>query len=436
MLRAGTLAPRAARFRAEMGLPDSGPLVLSGHQVGFWHGGILTKHFASLAFAARAKAQAAWIVVDQDQAEDPGMRLPIRDGTGSLKSIRWQWGDAAGRIACAIAPVRPGKPTLQPGEMYAIDSVAAGVGDVASALAANESEPNWAAQVSAGAADLIATSAPPPRYIFESRLASTELFQQILDAMVRGGAGAIRCYNEAVAKVPGSGMRALDETAGELPIWDVRTGFRKRVLLADLAKLDRSRISPRGMLMTAILRLAGCDLFVHGTGGGGYDRATESWLTLWNGELATLAKDLGGAIAPMAVATADLRLPLARKGLPTEAEIRRGVWRAHHAAHDPGALGDVSGAAEKGRLLDQIRNARKRQESPAPAFAALHALLDASRRTHAGRLSELRQQSEQLTAQRREATLAFDRTWSFALQPRQRVAALYTQVADAFAGDL
>jgi len=415
-----------------MHLP-SGPLVLSGHQADLWHGGILAKHFASLAIASRTGAQAAWIVVDQDEADVLGMRIPILDATGRLRESRWQWGEGVGRVVSAIAPLTVRNPALKAGETLAIQSVAEGVHATAAALTRHAKEANWARQVSAAAADLIGRSAPPPRFVYESRLASTELFQHLLDAFVRGGADVIRGYNQAVSGTPASGMRLLDEAKGELPLWDVRGGRRKRVLLADVEKLDRTQVAPRGMLMTAILRLAGCDLFVHGIGGGVYDRATDAWVAGWKGDLETLAKELGGVLAPMAVATANVRLPLAKPGLPTDEEIRRGVWMAHHAAHDPRALGDERGAIEKDRILADIRTKKANHESPASAFAALHALLATSRQSGAGKLAQFSEVATRLTEQRGEATLAFDRTWSFALQIRGEISAMYERVVGEFA---
>ena len=35
--------------------------------------------------------------------------------------------------------------------------------------------------------------------------------------------------------------------------------------------------------MTGMARLAACDLFVHGTGGGIYDTITEAWFREWLG---------------------------------------------------------------------------------------------------------------------------------------------------------
>ncbi len=434
--RAGVLVPRAAKFREQMGLPASGPLVLSGHQAELWHGGILAKHFASLAFASRERAQTAWIVVDQDEADAIGLRVPIRDTAGRLREMRWQWGESAGRISSGIAPVTPRAPALKAGESFAIVSVAEAIGFVSIALAKHSKESSWAKQVSAAAAEIIARSAPAPQFVYESKLASTELFQQIVEAIARGDAEAIRGYNQAILSTGDSGMRPLDEATGELPLWDVGGGRRRRVLAADFGKLDRSQLAPRGMLMTAVLRLAGCDLFVHGIGGGAYDPATEAWIAGWDGELATLAAELGGvgALAPMAVATADLRLPLAKPGLPTDEEIRHGVWLAHHAGHDPAALGDERGAAEKARLLAEIRENKSKQESPAQAFHALHALLAESRRTRSSKLAELENAARNLKEQRSEAKLAFDRTWSFALQAPTEIGGMYEQAVRAFEG--
>jgi len=432
LIRPSAATQRARKFREELLLPSDGPVVLSGHQADLWHGGILVKHFASLAFSARSGAQSAWIVVDQDESGELGMRIPVRDAAGHLRETRWQWGESAGREASAIAPIPVREPVLKPDESFALPSVAEGVRMAAAALSARATEANWARQVSAAGADLIARSAPPPRFVYESRLASTELFQQFLDGLVRGGTDVIDGYNEAIARAPDSGMRQLDAASGELPLWDVRGPRRKRVLIADFEKLDRARLAPRGMLMTAMLRLGACDFFVHGLGGGQYDRATEVWVAGWRGELAKLAQELGGSLAPMAVATANLLLPLATAGLPSEAEIRRGVWMAHHALHDPRALGDERGAIEKAGLLAQIREKKAKGEDPASDFARLHSVLEQSRRVGAAKHAEIARIAATLKQQRREAKIAFDRTWSFALQAPGVIGSLHQRVGAMF----
>jgi hypothetical protein len=414
-------------------LPSDARVVLSGHQADLWHGGILAKHFASLAFASRIGAHAAWIVVDQDEANALGMRIPVRDATGRLRETRWEWGEGAGRVVSALGPIAVRELALKPGDSFANASIEEGTRSVAGALMKHANEASWARQVSAAGADLIARSAPPPRFMYESRLASTDLFQQVLDGFVRGGADVILGYNQAIASAPESGMRMLDQAKGELPLWDVRGGRRKRVSLSDVEKLDRTQLAPRGMLMTAILRLAGCDLFVHGMGGGVYDRATETWVASWEGELATLFKELGGELAPMAVATANLRLPLSKPGLPTDQQIQRGVWMAHHAYHDPRSLGDEQGAIEKDRLLAEIQEKKAMGQSPAGAFSKLHAVLEQSRRTGAGKLAEFADAAKRLASQRSEASIAFDRTWSFALQTPGEIGMMYERVLGEFA---
>ncbi len=58
--------------------------------------------------------------------------------------------------------------------------------------------------------------------------------------------------------------------------------------------LSSRQLIPRGALITALLRTLFCDLFVHGTGGGNYDRFTDLLVTRW----------WGTAPAPFVVASA------------------------------------------------------------------------------------------------------------------------------------
>lgn len=432
----GRRTPGAAalRFREQLGLSAHGPLVLSGHQAELWHGGILAKHFAAAAFAAKTGAATGWIVVDQDEAEDPSMAVPVRDQQGRLRTWRWRWAESIGRVACGLAPVKPPEPRLEAGLRWANESIADRVEVIRRALLANASAPNWAEQVSQATGEMIGEVAPAPRSVYESRLGGTDLFASVVAALVREASGAMSAYNRAIAEAGDSGMRPLDERIGELPLWAIKNGRRMRVLATEAGALDPTTLAPRGMLMTALLRLAGCELFVHGVGGGAYDRATERWVAAWTGELGRIASDFGGAgaLAPMVVATADLRLPLAASEVPSEEEIARGVWRAHHARHDPAMLGDATGAEEKAGILERIRARKSANQSPAPEFAELHALLERSRSRRGQALESLRAAAARLKEQQQDAAVAHARTWSFALQPPGALRSMFDQTQAAF----
>lgn len=417
-----------------MGLPVDVPLVLSGHQAELWHGGILAKHFASEAFAARSGAATAWLVVDQDEAEDPSLLVPVRDAAGQLRAWRWKWAEGFGRVAAAVQPVQPEEAKLEDGSRWALETVGARLAAVRAALRASAAS-SWSGQVSFAAAQLLKDAAPVPQFVYESRLASTELFRAVVGALARETAEAIGGYNGSIAGSNDSGMRALDQSLGELPLWSIKSGRRQRVLARDLPNLDPSTLAPRGMLMTALLRLAGCELFVHGLGGGAYDLATERWVQSWTGELARIAQDFGGggAPAPMVVASADLRLPLATAQVATEQEIGRAVWLAHRARHDPALLNDAAAGRQKAAILEQIAAHKRAGETPAAAFAELHALLERARSQGAGVLGALEANAARLHGQRAEALLAFSRTWSFALQTPESIGAMFEKAKSVFA---
>ena len=75
------------------------------------------------------------------------------------------------------------------------------------------------------------------------------------------------------------------------------------MLRVDLERALESRdgeamlLMPRALLLTALVRLGMCDLFIHGTGGLIYDRVTEQWFADWLGQAE-------GSIAPMIGVTA------------------------------------------------------------------------------------------------------------------------------------
>ena len=75
----------------------------------------------------------------------------------------------------------------------------------------------------------------------------------------------------------------------EVPLWRIRDdGRRMRAYDSDVERwLDdppgAPRLMPRALMLTALVRLAMCDLFVHGTGGAAYDTVMEAWISSWLG---------------------------------------------------------------------------------------------------------------------------------------------------------
>jgi len=406
----------AARFRQQLGLPTDGLIVMGGHQAQFWHPGVLAKVFAVAAAARSLGATPAWLVVDHDTNAPDQIRYPVR--IDSLAATTW-W--AAPRVDSLTTGSRPAITPTAPSVEHTQPFVADGLRQMRSALAKHTGG-SLSDQLTSAAMDLIGES--EMRIVRSSDLARTDLFSHVL----ADPAALADSYNRAVASVKnGSDIRPLtvDDRGRELPLWHISAdGTRSPVYGSQLSSIDPSALAPRALLMTGLIRLAGCDLFVHGTGGGnetGYDRITEAWLS----EL------LGAALAPSVVATATARLPLDADA-PSEEQIDRAKWLAHNAKHNPALLDDRQAADAKTDILARAERAKADKQNPAPIFAELQRLLADYRDRHADRLAQLLADANRLEARREESAVAHDRTWPFPLYPPTMIDQLREQVGRGF----
>jgi hypothetical protein len=405
-------AARAAR--AELGLPVDRPIVMSGHQAGFWHAGILAKWLAGDACARVAGAGHAWVVVDQDTSSPLTLRWPERDADG-----RWQerTHDAgAGPHPDAATGCRPRV------DDASLPSAFAKITDPLRNAGGGSS----AEQVAEANARLIEDrlGVATPTFIYATRFGTTAAFQELLDTMASDPRACVEAYNGAVAAHPDAGLRPLIARGGrfELPVWRVTPDEPRRVVMAHEAEdVPRDEIAPRALLMTAFLRLVACDLFVHGTGGASYDRATDAWIGAW----------IGRPLAPTAVATATVRLDLGTAPA-TENQVAAARWRAHTARHRPGLLGDESAESERRSLVTAIRNAPWKSAERAERFAALHAFERAHRDRHAQDLDGLQREADRLAATRADIEITTDRTWPWVLHTDAALARLRDEMQRAF----
>jgi hypothetical protein len=249
--------------------------------------------------------------------------------------------------------------------------------------------------------------------------------------MAREPERCIGAYNAAAAAHASAHIRPLVadpvQDRWELPLWRLGTGGeRHHVFAEDLPAIPLDRLAPKALLMTGLLRLAGCDLFIHGTGGGGvdeehggYDRITEDWLRAW------LGADASGP-APVTVATATLTLPLDVAPPPSRADVAHAVWLAHHARHNPLALGDAAHEEQRCASLGRL-NAAEPHERPR-FFRELHEVLDRYRLSRASGLDELARAAATLRARLGDAAILADRTWAFPLYPREQLETLRDRV--------
>ena len=179
------------------------------------------------------------------------------------------------------------------------------------------------------------------------------------------------------------------------------------LLLRDWLRRHDLRIAPRALSLTVFLRLLVCDLFVHGIGGGHYDRVTDR-----------LIRDYFGIEPPgFAVATATLYHPQAagrqRVCLPC---LKQEGHQLEHAV-----LGE-----QKRRWLDEI-SAAQGFHSRRKVFEAMH---EARRKALADDLG-LREWQRRITdtqGQLEQEVEIFNREVFYAIQSAERLNGLINRV--------
>jgi len=413
-------SPQSARFREQLGLPGTTPLIITGHQPIVFHPGILAKYVAAEAFAKSGGGSIAWLVADQDTPDVFTLRRPARRADGTLEVVHEKLTEEPVFTSVAVASQRPIAEPTRPGPPF---------DRVSEAFGAHADAPNLAAQAAAAVRDLLGPLLDTAPLFFASRLHETDLFNAILDEIGRDPQRCVETYNAAAAEFPEAHLRALTDRHGdtELPLWRIEPGQpRLPVFASQLGEIPRKQLAPRATLLDGVVRLAGADLFIHGTGGVRYAQATDAWFAAWNpvegcGELAP-------AVTVTATRTIDTGAPLT-----TRAEADHAVWAAHHARHTPTMLGDPDRETRKRELLEQIGAAPRGSQERAALFARLTELLNDARRAHAGALNAL--DTEAADARRRAAEhhIAADRTWPFPAYPDEALTELADSIRAAFA---
>jgi len=398
---------RARRFRDQLGLPTDRPVILTGHQSELWHPGILAKWLAATAVARCVGGEAAWLKTDQAAHDPLTIRVPAITDAGALAAASHTFARTLDGVPTGLQPARSdiAIPAI---DSPALPELPKRVDAIAGALRHASLTGSLSDQVVAAQRTLLGDLFDPPNTISALSLADTDLFRSIIDRLTADPARAARSYNAAVRAEPDAGVGELDVSSDrvELPLWVVVDGApRRRADADDLA--EGGRLAPRALLMTAMVRLAGCDLFIHGSGGAAYDRITDRWIAGW------LGLDLG----PVAMATADAPLPLPGADVDS-ADAARAVWRAHHARHDPATLDRPDLADAKRAMVSSIAAADRGSADRARLFHRMHDLLDGYRADAAEDLASLDEaaaRTAQLAASRHVVT---DRSWACALHDR------------------
>ena len=447
-VRARELTPVQKLFRRQIGLPDAGAVVMSGHQAQVWHPGVLAKLFALDALVSKSTvAHAAWVIVDQDDNDPLAVFYPACDREGGVRRGQWIAGTSPGAavgVPTGLRPLVDLRHMSTPPADAAHADVTTGLAVIApgwaSAAAARGSlaMQSWnAALFALQECGVTLTHTPTP--ISALTIGATELFRDEVRAMTLDAARCVRAYNMATREHPRARLRPLAEDAAvgrwELPVWRVAPGAARARVRSAHQRLEwfnastrewkpaaeGDALAPRALLMTYLLRSAGCELFLHGTGGAVYDRAMEAWIDRWRG---------GTDLAPTGVVSATVRWPAAMR----PEDIDHAVWAAHAAEFDPAMLGDAAAGAAKRELARRISQSTSKADRRS-MYMQMHALLGDARSQHAAALADVQQRATHACSARKDAAVLGDRTYPFPLYGAAAVRALRERVERALRGE-
>lgn len=376
------IKPEHLRHRAELGLPTDRPVVMTGHQAGFWHAGILAKYIAADRVAKRIGGFAAAVVVDHDVVDPLRLDAVASTGPGHIGPAVVSIGNVRGRFILPrlAAPMSQSELARVRLDERLIETDASVIRHVLTGLGECRGVRSLAEQVAMANGHLLARWIEVEQFS-AGRLVDTGGWRDFFWHVAEDAAACVRAYNAAVQRHPEGGtpplFAMLREERWELPFWLLDTQRGRRAMYSDMVEspgFAMDRLATRAMSLTASVRLGLCDLFIHGTGGAVYDRATDAWIRGW------LGRELATAVA----ITADVRRSFeieARRDAVAD-DLARARWLAHSAVHNPELLGDSLSAKAKSDLVDQIQRAPYRSQTRADLYVRMHRLLDETCRRH------------------------------------------------------
>ncbi len=429
-----------------------GPVIATGHQAGFWHPGILAKCIAAVKHAKQVGGRPLYVLVDQDDNDSCRLDLPVLKA-GRLKVMTIELAPSLPGVALRAQPRIDWKQAAgilrdaakSPGAQLAVD--------VSPLLAALETmamheEPSPASQTTRARQweKLLQSMWRPILGELEIVHATSLVDEVLIDHLLRDAPACAGHYNEAVQANPQAGMSPLlvERDRVELPLWDIGNASSPKPRRRVFADISDSRpmlvtgdgqpvrqeagrhlhLAPRALLLTAIMRSRVCDLFIHGHGGGVYDRVMEQWWRQWTGQ----------SLAPMAVVSADVRLPF--RGVPQadESDLARAIWYEHHLPHNldrhlPHDQFDADMIRKKRELLGQLQGDgdplhRRR------CFGELHRINERFAREQGGILAMAHEQVHRMRLGMMNRTIARRRDWCFAFHDRATLERLAAAVGE------
>lgn len=451
----------AAHYTGGLGvaLPSmSTELVLgTGHQPVFVHPGIWIKYLA-MARMVPADGIGLNLIVDSDAADDIAAEVPLDDGR--LRRDRVVLAHRGADVPFEAIPAPAG------GEwrafLGAIDARLGTIGEppiMEGWTRARGLAPPDAAPGVAGAVTAVRRGLEGPRPYLDlpvSLLAGTRAFRRFAFAILSDARRFAQVYNACLAgyrehygvRTTAQPFPDLAVSTGriESPFWHVSGGRRwplfvdpvgRRLVAADHdagalpddpedGAFAQVPIRPRALTLTAFARLALTDLFIHGIGGGRYDRATDA-----------IVRAFFGVAPPLyATVTATLFLPFTRGG-------RRDVERQRlrrlllDLQHNPDRFLGEDGVhraliQEKWELIRAIEHAggltRRERRAATQRIREVNQILGVM---VAGRIAEAQEALQRLDRQQEDAEVTAYRGYPFLLHRVEDVDALVDTLAAA-----
>ncbi len=418
---------RARRFREQLGLPTDKPIIMTGHQAQLWHPGILAKLFAAESLAKRVGGVVVWLIVDMDTNEALSLRVPVRHADGPMTDELFDFTPTdqrtVRRATGATPAVEPALIGFGPEIQPASPEIAGRLERLHRAIAAHADASSIAMQATLALFDVLAPVSDRPTIIAPTKFAETDLYKEVLAIAADDPGHFAGTFNEAVESVPNSGVSPVSLGNEELPMWRLsEPGRRERARASDAKRGEP--LLPGGLLMTGLMRLAGCDLFIHGTGGRSYEPVNDRWLPHL----------IESPLAPFTSATATLTLDFDDHQPATQQDAAHAAWLAHHARHDPSLVGEDEDERRKRELAAQIESLPRHSRERRALYEEILAILERTRTEHASEISAFQRQAERTKMLAMEHRLRTDRTWSVALHNTEKLVKLHKTIDALFAG--
>lgn len=429
-----------AQWAGSAHLTAQGPLWVTGHQAWLWHAGILAKDIAAAVAARDHGGQVLHLVVDHDVHEALSLPIPVAEGDAlTIQTHQLARTRTALPAACqSAADLSQALATLK--RLTADDGLhtPARFDALQAAMRDLPAFDTLGQQMAAITVRLMQPVLGSVAIALTSQLCALPGFKQIIREMLHDARACAAAYNQAVQAHPqaGIGPLAVSDLLVELPLWLLTWEGGRQPVYADLADstpllvtadgqpvkvgeaYDQPRLAPRAMLLTAAMRQLYASVFIHGTGGGVYDRVTEAWWQAWRPD---------ETLAPMAVVTADLRFDFDAP-IATLDNVRQAQWWMHHLPHNLDRHADLP---EEARALakrkaaclarmDDDRDPARRQK----LFQEIHGINDQLAALMPQPLDAAQMNLDNARIGVDNQAIARKRDWCFALHPPEQLSQL------------